>query len=204
MRVFFVRHGQSMDNLLKRASGWSRAPLSDLGRQQAASVVPILQGIRFDKVFSSDLLRARQTAHEVLPDYEPVLSDKIREINVGSISGTLRTELTEKYGEIYTNAVINHDYTRFGGENDDMVHARVSAFMKELEKLEGCENVAVFGHEGTAHAMVSYVLNARFDLKCLRTPNCSVTVFSFEDGRWKLEKFGYSQTIVPQVVTYTG
>ena len=167
----------------------------DTGRQQAASVVPLLQGIRFDEVFSSDLLRARQTAQVVLPDYEPVLSDKIREINVGSISGTLRTELTEKLGDKYTNAVINHDYTCFGGENDDMVHDRVSAFMKELEKLEGCENVAVFGHEGTAHAMVSYVLDARFDIKCLRIPNCSVIVFSYEDGRWKLEKFGLSKNL---------
>ena len=197
MRVYFVRHGQSQHNLEKKASGWSTAPLSELGNEQARAIAPLFRDIRMDKVFSSDLLRARQTAEDVLPGCNPILSDKIREISVGNISGSLRTELKEKYGEVYTNAQSNHDYTPFDGENDDMICERVFAFMRELEKLEGCENVAVFGHEGTVHQMLNYVLKTRFELKCLRIPNCSVTVFSFENGRWKLEKYAYTEKLVP-------
>lgn len=195
MRVFFVRHGQSRHNLEKKASGWSTAPLSDLGHAQARAVAPLLEDVKFDRVFSSDLLRAVQTARDVLPGYEPELSEKLREISVGNISGTLRTELVEKFGETYTSAVSRHDYTPFDGEDDDMVYERVGSFMKFLETLEGCENVAVFGHEGTVHAMMNYVLKTRFELKCLRIPNCSVTVFSFDSGRWKLEKFGWTQSL---------
>ena len=197
MRVYFVRHGQSQHNLEKKASGWSTAPLSELGHEQARAIAPLFRDIRMDKVFSSDLLRARQTAEDVLPGCNPILSDKIREISVGNISGTLRTELKEKFGEVYTNAQSNHDYTPFDGENDDMICERVFAFMRELEELEGCENVAVFGHEGTVHQMLNYVLKTRFELKCLRIPNCSVTVFSFENGRWKLEKYAYTEKLVP-------
>ena len=197
MRVYFVRHGQSQYNLEKRASGWSEVPLSELGHEQARAISPLLAGIRFDKVFSSDLLRARQTARDVLPGCNPVLSDKLREISVGNIAGILRTELKEKYGEVYTNAVSGHDYTPFGGENDDMICERVFAFMRELEALEDCENVAVFGHEGAVHQMINYVLKTRFELKCLRTPNCSVTVFLFDNGSWKLEKFAYTQKLIP-------
>jgi len=195
MRVFFVRHGQSRHNLEKKASGWSTAPLSDLGHAQARAVAPLLEDVKFDRVFSSDLLRAVQTARDVLPGYEPELSEKLREISVGNISGTLRTELVEKFGETYTSAVSRHDYTPFDGEDDDMVYERVGSFMKFLETLEGCDNVAVFGHEGTVHAMLNYVLKTRFELKCLRIPNCSVTVFSFDSGRWKLEKFGWTQSL---------
>ena len=195
MKVFFVRHGQSRHNLEKKASGWSTAPLSDLGHAQARAVAPLLEDVKFDRVFSSDLLRAVQTARDVLPGYEPELSGKLREISVGNISGTLRTELVEKYGETYTSAVSRHDYTPFEGEDDDMVYGRVSSFMKFLETLEGCDNVAVFGHEGTVHAMMNYVLKTRFELKCLRIPNCSVTVFSFDNGRWKLEKFCWTQSL---------
>ena len=197
MRVFFVRHGQSQHNLEKKASGWSTAPLSELGHEQARAIAPLFEGIKIDKVFSSDLLRARQTAADVLPGCDPVLSDKLREISVGNISGTTREVLREKYGDLYTNAQSNHDYTPFEGENDDMIHERVCAFMRELEKVEGCENVAVFGHEGTVHQMLNYVLKTRFELKCLRIPNCSVTVFSFENGRWKLEKFAYTKKLIP-------
>ena len=157
----------------------------------------LFRDIRMDKVFSSDLLRARQTAEDVLPGCNPILSDKIREISVGNISGSLRTELKEKFGEVYTNAQSNHDYTPFDGENDDMICERVFAFMRELEKLEGCENVAVFGHEGTVHQMLNYVLKTRFELKCLRIPNCSVTVFLFDNGSWKLEKYAYTEKLLP-------
>lgn len=197
MRVFFVRHGQSQHNLEKKASGWSAAPLSGLGHEQAKAIAPFFEGIKIDRVFSSDLLRARQTAADVLPGCNPVLSNKLREISVGNISGTERTVLCEKYGDLYKNAQSSHDYTPFGGENDDMVHERVCAFMRELEKVENCENIAVFGHEGTVHQMVNYVLKTRFELKCLRIPNCSISVFLFDNGRWKLEKFAYTRNLIP-------
>ncbi len=204
MRVFFVRHGQSQDNRDKKASGWSKSPLSELGHAQAKTVEPILRDIKFDRIFSSDLLRTRQTAADAIPGCDPILSDKIREISVGSISGTTRVELEATLGDTYRNALKNHDYTVFGGENDDMVHERVSAFMHELEALEGCENVVVFGHEGTVHQMLNYVLNTRVDLKSLRVPNCSVTVFVYIDGRWKLEKFAYTAKIIPDAITMVG
>ncbi|MBR6348328.1 MAG: histidine phosphatase family protein [Spirochaetales bacterium] len=195
MRVFVVRHGQSQHNLENKDSGWSSSPLSEKGHAQAVAVAPVFEGMKFDRVFSSDLLRAVQTARHILPDYEPELSEKLREISVGSNSGFYRPALAEKYGEMYPAAVARHDYTPFGGENDDMVYERVSSFMKFLETLEGCENVAVFGHEGTVHAMVNYVLKTRFELKCLRVPNCSVTVLLFKNDRWKLEKFGWTQSL---------
>ena len=197
MKVFFVRHGQSQHNLEKKASGWSTAPLYDLGHEQARAIAPLFEGIKIDKVFSSDLLRARQTAEDVPPGCDPILSDKLREISVGNISGMERTVLREKYGDLYANAQSNHNYTPFEGENDDMIHERVCAFMKEMEKIKGCDKVAVFGHEGTVHQMLNYVLKTRFELKCLRIPNCSVTVFSFENGRWKLEKFAYTKNLLP-------
>ena len=195
MKVFVVRHGQSQHNLENKASGWSTSPLSELGHSQACALAPVFEGMKFDRVFSSDLLRAIQTAGHILPDYEPELSEKLREISVGSTVGIYRPLLAEKYGELYTSSVARHDFTPFGGENDDMVYERVSSFMEFLETLEGCENVAVFGHSGTVHAMVNYVLKTRFELRCLRIPNCSVTVLLFKNDRWKLEKFGWTQSL---------
>ena len=195
MRVFVVRHGQSRHNLENKDSGWSDSPLSDLGHSQARAIAPVFEGMKFDRIFSSDLPRAMQTAQDVLPGCKPELSEKLREISVGTNSGIYRPALKEKYGDMYPASVARHDYTPFGGENDDMVYERVSSFMKFLETLEGCENVAVFGHEGTVHAMVNYVLKTRFELRCLRIPNCSVTVLLFKNDRWKLEKFGWTQSL---------
>lgn len=204
MRVFFVRHGQSEDNRLMRACGWSDCPLSDAGREQARAAAPLLKGIRFDRVFSSDLPRAVETAKLVLPGCEPELSDRIREISVGHISGRFRTELKESLGEAYLNARDRHDYTAFGGENDDMISARVFEFMRMLETLKDCENAAVFGHEGTVHQMLNYVLGVRVILQHLRAPNCSVSVFCYENNWWKLEKFSYNNAIIPTINTIKG
>lgn len=191
MKVYFVRHGQSMTNLERRASGWAQCPLSDLGHQQASALEPVFRNIKFDRIYSSDLIRTIQTAQDAIPGCEPEQSALIREINVGCISGVLRTELQEKYGETYETALKTHGYEVFGGENDEAVYERVSQFMKDLEKLEGVDKVAVFGHEGTIHAMMEYVLKVKFDIHNLRIKNGSVSVLSFENGDWKFERFSY-------------
>ncbi len=164
MKVYFIRHGQSQGNLEKRACGWSQSPLSELGHQQAAALAPVLGEIGFDVVYSSDLLRAVQTACDAIPGCQPVQSPLLREICVGDIAGMLRTDCEKIYGDVYKNAAGNHDYTPFNGENDDMICDRVFKFMRELEGLGAVENVAVFGHEGTVHQMVNYVIGARIAL----------------------------------------
>ncbi|MGP1419187.1 MAG: histidine phosphatase family protein [Sphaerochaetaceae bacterium] len=195
MKVYFIRHGQSQGNLEKRACGWSQSPLSELGHQQAAALAPVLGGIGFDVVYSSDLLRAVQTACDAIPGCQPVQSPLLREICVGDIAGMLRTDCERIYGDVYKNAAGNHDYTPFNGENDDMICDRVFKFMRELEGLGAVENVAVFGHEGTVHQMVNYVIGARIALRSLRIVNCSISVFSYENGLWKLERLGFTASL---------
>ena len=110
MKVYFIRHGQSQGNLEKRASGWFQSPLSELGHSQARALVPVLKEVKFDIIYSSDLVRAIQTAHDAIPGCKPVTSSLLREICVGSIAGRLRTDCINTYGDVYTNASKNHDY----------------------------------------------------------------------------------------------
>jgi len=55
---------QSIANFKHEMAGWAQVPLSELGFQQARALSPYRHDIRFDMVFSSDLLRAVQTAQE--------------------------------------------------------------------------------------------------------------------------------------------
>ena len=59
MLLYAIRHGQSMDNFLRRYSGWSSAPLSEKGREDARRAGQLLRGIHFDKIYASPLARAR-------------------------------------------------------------------------------------------------------------------------------------------------
>lgn len=195
MKVYFIRHGQSMTNMQKRCGGWTQCPLSDLGMEQAKSLAPILKDIHFDRIYSSDLLRTVQTAKNAIPGCEPEQRWELREIGVGSTQEVLHTELREKYGHAFTDAVKNHDYTPFGGENDQMIRERVHSFMRELETVQA-ENIAVVGSEGTILHMLTYVLQANFNIHSLRIKNCSISVLAFENGAWKLERFAYTPALV--------
>ncbi|HEY0172637.1 MAG TPA: histidine phosphatase family protein, partial [Pyrinomonadaceae bacterium] len=61
-RVLLIRHGQSQGNAERRVGGHSPTPLSELGHRQAEATARALVNERVTAVYSSDLLRAVQTA----------------------------------------------------------------------------------------------------------------------------------------------
>ena len=66
VRFYIVRHGQTLLNSLDRAQGWADSPLTEAGKQMAADIGQKLKGIDFDAVYTSDMLRAVQTAEMIL------------------------------------------------------------------------------------------------------------------------------------------
>ena len=66
VRFYIVRHGRTLLNSLDRAQGWADSPLTEAGMQMAADIGQKLKGIDFGVVFTSDMLRAVQTAELIL------------------------------------------------------------------------------------------------------------------------------------------
>jgi broad specificity phosphatase PhoE len=60
--IYVVRHGQTDWNLEGRFQGRIDIPLNEKGKNQAKKTKEKLEGIEFDKVFSSPLKRALETA----------------------------------------------------------------------------------------------------------------------------------------------
>ena len=103
MKLYVVRHGQSEDNLAKRHSGWADCSLTEQGRADAERAGSILRGIAFDKVFSSDTKRAKQTCAIALPEMQDTVeyTPLIRETNVGTLTGLEVAECQRRWGEEY-------------------------------------------------------------------------------------------------------
>ena len=193
MKVYFIRHGQSEGNRLSLHCGWSDTPLSELGHAQAKAASACLKDIPFDRVYCSDLPRARQTAADALPGCAPIYSEKLREISVGTLADRLIADVAAQYGDPYWEHVRQQDFSAYGGETQAQMRARLKSFFTdELEKLEGLSHVAVFGHEGTVHQILNHAVGYDVLLEHLHVDNASVTVFSFEDGCWKLLKWNYT------------
>jgi broad specificity phosphatase PhoE len=87
--MWLVRHGQTDWNLNGIYQGQSDIPLNETGIQQAHQLASELTHTRFHRIYSSDLVRARQTAEIIATELGvPVVVDaRLREINQGVWEG---------------------------------------------------------------------------------------------------------------------
>lgn len=183
MKLFMIRHGQTTANERHIYAGQTDANLTELGRQQAAAIAPILADISFDKVYSSDLSRAFDTQQLALPGYTATKLPLLREYDVGSVVGMDFTEAARIHG------AFNGDYKRVGGEDLDMVGDRVRQFLDILEK-EPCDYAAAFCHNGVMLAMLHVVLGD-VHTAAVENGNCNIAVFEFKAGKWQLLCWNY-------------
>ena len=186
MKVYVVRHGQSETTLSGKRAGQTDVKLTDQGYKDAMEARRKLCGIRFDRVFSSDLVRAVETARTAIPGVEPETVRELREIDVGRIAGNTNAECRAIFGELFAEYYPKHNYIPFGGEDLPMLKARVFRFMESLESIEGCENIAVFAHGGSIRAMLCYAFGADLGWEKFHTDNCGVSVLEYRDGFWSV------------------
>lgn len=189
MKLYLVRHGQSVANATKIHSGWSQVPLTEQGRADAARAGEYLQTLQFDRVYSSDLTRAIETAQIALPDCTPTQLSLIRERTVGSLVGRPFEECAAEYGDAYWAARASLDFTPFGGENPEMLTARAREFLNFLAE-NPADNIVAFTHEGFIGSCLEVVFGFPIDRRRLRCANGSITILSFENGFWRLNTYG--------------
>ncbi len=90
--IYLMRHGQSQANVEGIfANGDNGFPLTDEGRIQAKMAARYLKLRNIRKIYTSPILRARETSRIVSSDLEiePQLLDEIREFHVGELEGQL-------------------------------------------------------------------------------------------------------------------
>lgn len=197
MKLFLIRHGESENNLKGCYSGQCNPKLTDLGREQAKAIRPILENIKFDIVYSSDLARALETCTLTLPDAEPIITEKIREIAIGDLEDKPYFQPKSDNDEFYItlqNNRQNFDFLSYGGETFDDVVNRFNEFLKEIE-LKPYQNVAAFCHAGLITIVTSHILSARMDRDAIHCPNCAINVLDFDGKKWRLLVWNYGAAL---------
>ena len=185
MIITLIRHGESTANKNAVHAGWAQVPLSQNGISQAKGLALKLAGKKFDKIYSSDLIRAIQTLENAIPNCEFEQSPLLREHNVGKLAGKGREDCKKEYGKLYETSKARRDFTPFGGENENDLINRASEFYKSLSNKD-YENVAIFTHEGFIRATLEITLNTTILPKTVSFPNCIVCSFELNEGKLKL------------------
>lgn len=191
MRLYMVRHGESENNLARKYTGWAQVQLTEKGRRDAEGAGKFLRGKHFDRIYSSDLIRAIDTAQIALPGCQPIQLPELREINVGTLSERPIDECIAYYGQSLRDNLKEGNYVPYGGENRAMLQERVNAFLHMLEE-NPCEQVVAFAHAGTLRAVLAHALGEEARNKAI-CPNCCIASFVYDNGRWLMEGWGLGE-----------
>jgi probable phosphoglycerate mutase len=122
-----VRHGETPASRDRRLAGWTNVPLTEEGERQAAALRPLLDGRRFDSVWSSDLDRATGTAR--LAWGEPRQDARLREMSFGELEGRAWEALAPGDQQRLMQFA---GFAAPGGESFEALRARVLSLVDSL------------------------------------------------------------------------
>jgi broad specificity phosphatase PhoE len=154
--VILARHGETDWNRNGIWQGHGDPPLNDLGRRQAASLAGRLTEEPIDALYSSDLLRAAQTAAflAAATGIAVTLDPGLREMDVGSWTGLSVEQIRERFAE--------SDY--HDGETREAFDARAVAAVHRVASTHDSGRIVIVTHGGVARALQRHVLGEALPL----------------------------------------
>jgi alpha-ribazole phosphatase len=147
--LVLVRHGQTDWNIEGRYQGQSDVPLNETGLAQAQMLAQTLTGEHFDAIYSSDLVRAQQTAAALGKALNlPVHTDRrLREINQGEWEGKIFTDIKARFNDqIAAREKDPLGIRPPGGESIGEVAERVAAAAQDIARAHPNGRVLVVSH----------------------------------------------------------
>ena len=186
LRLYFMRHGETVWNTERRYQGMTDIELSEEGLRQAECAAKRFKNIKIDKIYASPLKRAMKTAEKIAAEkgLEIISEDDFREIHFGEWEGKTVPELTEKYGESYTNFI--RDPHKYGFHGEGSVENVINRIKPGIDRLIAEEkgNVLIVSHGGIIRLMIMYImgLDSSWFTK-MWINNTGVSIIEIKDGR---------------------
>ena len=180
-RVVAVRHGETDWNRTGRMQGWAPVELNATGREQATAAGEWLAAeYDVDRVVTSDLPRARETADHVTAAVDAPMTETPawRERDLGVYQGLPHDEVAARFPEfgLDETAYRAADRTPESGESLREMADRVTA---AFDGLEGDGTVLVVAHGGPLCALLGHVrgMSLPAALSAHHLDNCGVSEF---------------------------
>ena len=160
MNIYLIRHGETAKNREKRLQGRSNTPLNENGHLQSGKARDFFeqQGIRFDRVYSSPLTRAVETAGIIAgADAEIITGERLQEMDYGPYEGCTLENPAPELIRFFSDFV--HNPAPEGMESLDHVTQRLGEFLEEIGK-EGHQNVLISTHAIAMKGALEYLTPA--------------------------------------------
>lgn len=161
--LILLRHGETEWNLTGRWQGQAvDTPLTELGREQARIVARRLTAYPIQAIYSSDLVRAFETAQIVgqVLGLAPIAEPGLRESDIGTWTGLTWDEITARFPDEVTAMFAGEDVRRGGGESYSEMQARLAATFDRIIAAHPGQTVLLVGHGAALRSLIAYVLSA--------------------------------------------
>lgn len=139
MAIWLVRHGETEWSISGQHTGSTDISLTPEGQLQAVAIGKLLAGRRFDHVFASPMLRAKETGRLAGFGERIRVNEALLEFDYGEFEGLTTEQIwqTHPAWELFRDGCP-------GGETPEQMAKRVDALLDELRELRG--NTLLFGH----------------------------------------------------------
>jgi broad specificity phosphatase PhoE len=174
MKLFLVRHGETIENRKGINQGHLPGHLSKEGKEQANKIALRLKDEKFDIIYSSDLARAANTAKKIAKYHRStplVFTQELRELYAGSAAGKTKEEI---------NRLKPKDMETFV-----QLRKRAKKFFEKIHKIHRSDRILIVGHGGTNRAIMTVVMKKPFSYykKLGKMHNTALSVFEIDGDR---------------------
>ncbi len=159
VRLILIRHGETLWNEHHRFQGISDIALSPKGMSQAKKLAESLKEEALAKIYTSPLIRARQTAEQIARYHncQVIIVQDLKELNQGRLEGLTAEDLRKDYPEFLRNWIENPESARLPeGESLGELQRRAWAAILRI-KEECCEETVA----AVAHSFVNLTILCR-------------------------------------------
>lgn len=193
-RFFLVRHGKSEASLHGIVQGRGlKIPLAAEGKKQARKIAKHLKDFYFDKIFTSQAMRAIDTAKFIRRFHKDAPFVKLVALNErskGAAEGMKKDDFAKQYPGIIKQWKKEIDARIKGGENFEDVHNRVTPVIeKHLKRYKG-RNLLYVIHGNVIRVIIGHVLRVPFRFRPrLEQDYCAFNIITYnhDTKRWRVE-----------------
>ncbi|WP_456278035.1 histidine phosphatase family protein [Bacillus sp. AK128] len=176
VKIGIIRHGQTQWNQEGRAQGSADIPLNEEGLKGAQLLANRLKGEGWDYIYSSDLVRAEQTAALIQKELRiPLRIDsRLREVAGGLIEGTTEEERVSEWGT-------NWRKQDLGIEKDESIIDRGQLFIQDMVERHNGGRILLVSHGAFLYKLLRELIH---DSVLVRLHNTSYSIINKEENKW--------------------
>ncbi len=159
--IILIRHGETEWNSQQRMQGHSNSDLSSVGQAQIQALGQWMKNVPFDHIYSSDSLRAKQTAEAItqFSGHELKIDLRLREKNLGVFEGLTSEEARERHPEVFRLfKTAGSKYVIDEGESTQQLQDRALEIVDEIRIKHPEERVLLVTHGGFIRVVMKHSL----------------------------------------------